>query len=235
MCIKNLLAKRRFFCCVRKMGVLGIAETGERRPLQDKNPSKANRKSKKYVLHPVSVGIRPTPAMHFQRACRQCVHESARLFRALCSHALVVCSHGGQQNRRLLHCPFAARTRHARLARLTRARGKSSQREGKALFDDFWYFSSLKSTIREKLLYDTSLSEFFSLVRKERKGQKEESFPLLNSFCRLAATGANKVPRPSGNCLTTATGSKRSSADSDLLLCHVRLWRTSRVEVMVRI
>ncbi len=28
-----------------------------------------------------------TPALHFQRACRQCVHESARLFRALCSHA----------------------------------------------------------------------------------------------------------------------------------------------------
>ena len=33
---------------------------------------------------------------------------------------------------------------------------------------------SYKSTIKEKLLYDTSLSEFFSLVRKERKGQKEE-------------------------------------------------------------
>ena len=32
----------------------------------------------------------------------------------------------------------------------------------------------MKSTIKEKLLYDSSLSEFFSLVRKERKGQKEE-------------------------------------------------------------
>ena len=69
---------------------------------------------------------------------------------------------------------------------------------------------------------------FFSLVRKERKGQKEESIPLLNTFCRLAATGANKVLRPSDCSITTATGSKRSSADSDLLLCHVRLWRTSR-------
>ena len=69
---------------------------------------------------------------------------------------------------------------------------------------------------------------FFSLVRKERKGQKEERFPLLNSFCRLAATSANKVSRPSDHSITTATGSKRSSADSDLLLCHVRLWRTSR-------
>ena len=70
---------------------------------------------------------------------------------------------------------FIARTRHARLARLTRARGKSSQREGNALFDDFWYFWSYKSTIKEKLLYVSSLSEFFSLVRKEQKGQKEES------------------------------------------------------------
>ena len=54
------------------------------------------------------------------------------------------------------------------------------------------------------------------------------SIPLLNTFCRLAATSANKVPRPSNYSIATATGSKRSSADSDLLLCHVRLWRTSR-------
>ena len=78
------------------------------------------------------------------------------------------------------------------------------------------------------ILYASSLSEFFSLVRKERKGQKEESIPLLNSFCRLAATGANKVPRSSNHSVATATGSKRSSADSDSLLCHVGLWRTSR-------
>ena len=51
---------------------------------------------------------------------------------------------------------FAAHTCHAWLARLTRARGVSSQREGNALFDDFWYFSSLKSTIKEKLFYDSS-------------------------------------------------------------------------------
>ena len=48
---------------------------------------------------------------------------------------------------------FAARTCHARLARLTRARGVSSQREGNALFADFWYFWSRKSTIKEKWLY----------------------------------------------------------------------------------
>ena len=167
--------------------------------------------------------------MHFQRACRQCVHESARLFRVICSHAWYSKNCGERQNRRLSIYPFAARTCHAWLARLTRARGKSSQREGNALFENFSYFSSVKSTRKEKFLYDTYLSEFFSLVRKERKGQKEESFPLLNSFCRLAATGANKVPRPSHYSIAAATGSKRSSADSDLLLCHVRLWRTSRL------
>ena len=75
---------------------------------------------------------------------------------------------------------------------------------------------------------DTFLIVFFSLVRKERKGQKEERFPLLNSFCRLAATGANKVPRPSHHSLSIATGSKRLSADSDSPLCLVRLWQTSR-------
>ena len=112
--------------------------------------------------------------------------------------------------------------------RLTRARGKRYIREGNALLYDFWYFWSRKSTIREKFLYVSSLSEFFSLVRKERKGQKEERIPLLNTFCRLAATGANKVPRPSHYSITAATGSKRSSADSDSLLCHVRLRRTSR-------
>ena len=45
--------------------------------------------------------------------------------------------------------PRAARTRHAWLARQARARGVSSQREGNTLFADFWYFSSLKSTIRK--------------------------------------------------------------------------------------
>ena len=48
------------------------------------------------------------------------------------------------------------------------------RRTAQVLLADFWYFLSLKSTIKEKFLYDTYLSEFFSLVRKERKGQKEE-------------------------------------------------------------
>ena len=56
------------------------------------------------------------------------------------------------------------------------------------------------------------------------------SIPLLNTFCRLAATGANTLPRPSDYSIAAATGSKRSSADSDSLLCHVRLWQTSRLK-----
>ena len=50
---------------------------------------------------------------------------------------------------------LAVCTRHAWLARLTRARGESSQREGNALFDDFWYFWSCKSTIKKKVTFAT--------------------------------------------------------------------------------
>ena len=55
--------------------------------LQDKKPSASIAKIKKYTFHPVSAGTGSTPAMHFLRACRQCVHESARIFRVICSHA----------------------------------------------------------------------------------------------------------------------------------------------------
>ena len=54
--------------------------------------------------------------------------------------------------------------------------------------------------------------------------------PSFNFFCRLAATGANIASEPSHYSITTATGSKRPRADSDSLLCHVGLWRTSRLE-----
>ena len=63
---------------------------------------------------------------------------------------------------------FTARARHAWLVRLTRARGGMNQctqcvgwrrrdrgcflRGRKALLNDFWYFSSQKSTIKEKFL-----------------------------------------------------------------------------------
>ena len=64
--------------------------------------------------------------------------------------------------------------------------------------------------------------------QKYQKSYKRRSTSYISPPCRLAATSANKVPRPSRHSLATATGSKRSSADSDSLLCHVRLWRTSR-------
>ena len=70
----------------------------------------------------------------------------------------------------------------------------------------------------------------FSLTKSAAKVIKE-SFPLsLKSLpCRLAAIGANIASEPSRHSLATATGSKRSSADSDSLLCHVRLRQTSRL------
>ena len=39
------------------------------------------------ILAFVSAQTKSTPALHFQRACRQCVHESAWLSRVICSHA----------------------------------------------------------------------------------------------------------------------------------------------------
>ena len=72
---------------------------------------------------------------------------------------------------------------------------------------------------------------FIALFTDEKRGKSHLrglSSLLKNPPCRLAATGANTLPRPSRYSLTAATGSKRSSADSDLLLCHVRLRRTSR-------
>ena len=89
---------------------------------------------------------------------------------------------------------FVARTCHAWLARLTRARGKSSQREGNALFDDFWYFSSLKSTIKEKLLYASSRvvdgADPYKIKSKYNQQPKEKiKTPYAFSF---AYTGAKE-------------------------------------------
>ena len=68
------------------------------------------------------------------------------------------------------------RTHSPRMARATNSCTPRwfGRRTARVLLADFWYFSSQKSTIKEKLLYDIYLSEFFSLVRKEQKGQKEE-------------------------------------------------------------
>ena len=52
-----------------------------------KNPNIAKRKSKNALFIPSAHLLHPRPPPIFQRACRQCVHESARLFRVICSHA----------------------------------------------------------------------------------------------------------------------------------------------------
>ena len=99
---------------------------------------------------------------------------------------------------------------------------------------------------------DTSLLSYFSLTKRRVQGgvatserrrrdgvyqKSSKDFPSLENLpasshfasCKQPSpSGANTLPRPSRYSLAAATGSKRSSADSDLLLCHVGLWRTSR-------
>ena len=73
--------------------------------------------------------------------------------------------------------------------------------------------------------------------QKYQKSSKD--FPSLENlpassrfaFCKQPSpSGANRASEPSRYSIVTATGSKRSSADSDSLLCHVRLWQTSRLK-----
>ena len=131
---------------------------GSKPPPYAQSPSTTNRQNKRYAFHSVSALAKPTPAPPIiQRACRQCVHESARLFRVICSHAWYSLDCGERQNRRFSLCPFAARTCHAWLVRITRARRRwFGRRTARVLLADFWYFSSRKSTIKEKLLYVSS-------------------------------------------------------------------------------
>ena len=78
--------------------------------------------------------------------------------------------------------PFAARTCHAWLARLTRARGRRFLRGWKILLNDFWYFWSLKSTIREKFIYASSretVSPTNSSSLKIKSARKKKSIFLL--------------------------------------------------------
>ena len=77
---------------------------------------------RRLIVTSVSAQTKFTPALHFQRACRQCVHESARLSRALCSHAWYSKNCGERQNHRLslCHLPHVLATHY--FLRLTRAR-----------------------------------------------------------------------------------------------------------------
>ena len=88
--------------------------------------------------------------------------------------------------------PFAAHTCHAWLARLTRARRGGSQREGNALFADFWYFSSLKSTIKEKLLYDSSRANNVRPLSRRRQ-HTCFAYVLIPLQYRVEALSASKI------------------------------------------
>ena len=110
-------------------------------PYKIKAQSTANKRNKKFSHHPVSAGTGVTPALHFQRACRlACTNLLGFLVR-------YVRSRGSMRLRRAVKLPifdlsFAARTCHAWLARLTRARGRRFLRGWKILLNDFWYTPS---------------------------------------------------------------------------------------------
>ena len=104
------------------------------------------------------------------------------------------------QNRRFSLCPVPHALATHYFLRLTRARGGCFLRGRKALLNDFWYFSSSKSTIKEKFLYDSSRANdvrpysiesklcqhpkqkirllirfFFCIYRRKRKSYEKEN------------------------------------------------------------
>ena len=83
------------------------------------------------------------------------------------------------------------------------------------------------SAVRKKHK-DAFLFSYFSMTKSTKSHLRGFSILLKIFFRRLTATRASKMPRPSNYSLTMATDSNRPRADSDSLLCHVRLWRTSR-------
>ena len=118
-----------------------------------KNPSIANRQSKKYILHSVGAQTSPAPAPLFfsGRAGNACTNLLGFFVCCVRTRGMVKTAESARLSAFTLS--FAARTRHAWLARLTRARGGCFLRGRKILLNDFWYFWSLKSTKKEKLLY----------------------------------------------------------------------------------
>ena len=62
---------------------------GSKPPPYAQNPSIANRKSKKYVLYPVSAGTGATPAHLIMRACRlACTNLLGYLVRCVCTRGI---------------------------------------------------------------------------------------------------------------------------------------------------
>ena len=94
------------------------------------------------------------------------------------------------------------------------------------LFVLFVLFGQAKRTLKEKKHNVTFLLSYFSVTKSTKSHQRERSplsrrrqpthcvhwsipLSLKTLPCRLAATSANKVPRPSDYSLAMATGSKR--------------------------
>ena len=135
----------------------GIFGSSRRRPLQDKAQSIANRKKQKIctLSRQRRDWSHARPSFFSGRADNACTNLLDFLVRYVRTRGIVKIAESGKTTDfTFVPLPHALATHY--FLRLTRARGKSSQREGNALFDDFWYFSSLKSTIKKKLLYVSS-------------------------------------------------------------------------------
>ena len=123
-----------------------LAGRRRRRPLQHKIQVQPRKKSKNIYFIPSAHRLshaRPAfiAGVQTMRA-RICSASSCDMFARV-----VWLKPWGAAKPPIFTLSFVAHTRHAWLARLTRARGKRFQREWNALFDDFWYFWSYKSTI----------------------------------------------------------------------------------------
>ena len=107
----------------------------------------------------------------------------------------------------------------------------------------FWHSCFFLFAKKRKRATAVARESFFfkrkGVLLCDQKYQKSfKDFPSLENLhassrfalCKQPSpSGANIASEPSRYSLAAATGSKRSSADSDSLLCHVGLWRTSRL------
>ena len=126
---------------------------------------------------PVSARTPPIPALHFQRACRQCVHESARLFRVMCSHAWQYDVAGSVK---LTTCTInPCRTHLPRTARATNSctphgGSEGGRRESSLL--TFGTFGHAKVRERKSCFMFLLFQSSFRLSEKNEKDKKRNAF-----------------------------------------------------------
>ena len=129
------LRRQQALPCLGDADRVRLRESVNSRPTH-KAQSIANRQNKKCALHPVSAGTSTRPPCTYSgRADDACTNLLGFFVR-------YVRSRGSMKLRRVAKPPTfifyrAARTRHARLVRLTRARGRCFLRGRKALLNDF--------------------------------------------------------------------------------------------------